>query len=224
MLRFSKSIGRSRANGLKLYQGRFRLDIGENFYTEMDWHRLPRAVVNLPSLEGFKSHVDEALGDMDSGNLGSAGLVGLNDLSGLFQPKPSCDFVFPLLLVCLPPMKSFLQIKPKDHHYKLIFLLNGKGASYFGRDRNKTLLCKPNIHLSSALLALTAELFVVSACFLPAEMDVSIEIPLVWDTLPAVPRARCLRRWKTPSRARPGFQYCTGRCIFSSPKSKSSIS
>lgn len=75
-------------------------------------------------------------------------------------------------------MKSFLQIKPKDHHYNLIFLLNGKGASYSDRDRNKTVLCKPNIHLSSALLALTAELSVVSVCFLPAEMDVSTEIPL----------------------------------------------
>lgn len=113
--------------------------------------------------------------------------------------------VFPLLRVCLPPMKSFLQTKPKDHHYKLIFLLIVKGAYYSSRDRNKTLLSKPNTHLSSALLALTAELFVVSVCFLPAEMDVSLEIPLVWDTLPAVPRARCPRRWKTPSRARPAL-------------------
>jgi len=28
------------------------------------WPRLPRAVVESPSLEGFKNHVDVALGDM----------------------------------------------------------------------------------------------------------------------------------------------------------------
>lgn len=59
------------------------------------------------------------------------------DLKGLFQPKAFYTFVFPLLLVCLPPMKPFLQKKPQNHHYNLIFLLNGKGASYSGRDRIK---------------------------------------------------------------------------------------
>jgi len=55
------------ANGLKLHQGRFRLDIKENFFTERvvkHWTRLPRAVVESPFLEGFKNHVDVAIGDM----------------------------------------------------------------------------------------------------------------------------------------------------------------
>jgi len=54
-------------DGLKLHQGRFRLDIGKNVFTERvvrPWPRLPRAVGESPSLEGFKHCVDVALGDM----------------------------------------------------------------------------------------------------------------------------------------------------------------
>ncbi|KFP04369.1 hypothetical protein N300_13488, partial [Calypte anna] len=47
--------------GSKLHQGRFRLDIRKHFFTKRlvkDCNRLPREVVDAPSLSVFKRHLD----------------------------------------------------------------------------------------------------------------------------------------------------------------------
>ena len=49
--------------------------------------QLSREVVQSPSLEVFKNHVDMALRDVVSGHGGGGLVVGLDDLRGLFQPS-----------------------------------------------------------------------------------------------------------------------------------------
>ena len=87
---------RTRGNGFKLRQKSFGLDIRRKFFTQSvvtHWNRLPKEVVNAPSLEAFKARLDVALGSLVwwLATLHIAGGLKLDDHCGPFQPRPFYD-------------------------------------------------------------------------------------------------------------------------------------
>jgi len=65
------------------------LDIGKNSFSEgvvRQWPRLPREMVESPSLKVSSKHGDVALRDVVSGHGGDGLTAGLGDPWGLFQP------------------------------------------------------------------------------------------------------------------------------------------
>ena len=89
---------RTKGNGLKLRQRKFKLYIRRKFFTQrvvMHWNRFPKEVVDAPSLEAFKARLDVALGSLVCwlATLHIAGGLKLNGHCGFVRPRPFCDLV-----------------------------------------------------------------------------------------------------------------------------------
>ena len=79
----------TRDDGLKLHQGTFSLSIRNNFFSEgaeRQWHRLHVGEKGVTIPGGIQETWNVALRDVVSGHGGGGLMVGLGDLSGLFQP------------------------------------------------------------------------------------------------------------------------------------------
>ena len=90
---------RTRGNGFKLRQGRFRLDIRRKVFTQRvvtHCSRLPKEAVDAPSLEAFEARLDVALGSLVwwLATLHIAGGLKLDDHCAPFHPRPFYDSKF----------------------------------------------------------------------------------------------------------------------------------
>ena len=64
-LLFPFNSDRTRDNGFKLHKGMFKLNIRKIFFSGrmvLHWNKLPKRMMELPSLEVFKKRVDDPSG------------------------------------------------------------------------------------------------------------------------------------------------------------------
>jgi len=87
---------RTKGNGFKLKEGRFRLDIRMKIFTMRvvkPWYRLPREVGDAPSLETFKPRLDRAPSNPIQVKMSLLMAGGWTGWSGNVSPTPNHSMV-----------------------------------------------------------------------------------------------------------------------------------
>lgn len=97
------------SNGLRLYQGRFTLDIRKNFFTE-GCEALAESRERVESLEVLKECGDVALRDMDNGHGGVELMLGLVILKVFSNLSNSMIWTFKCPKCCIRHTKILLTV------------------------------------------------------------------------------------------------------------------
>jgi len=132
---------RTRGNGCKLKEGRFRIDIRKKFFTMRvvkHWNRLPRETVAAPSLAVFKDKLDGALRNLVYWKLSllMAGGLEPDDLQDPFQPLPFHDSMILFRVPCNFLLNSFQKRRCPflilDNTKTLAYYFSGKAVTSHG--------------------------------------------------------------------------------------------
>ena len=136
---------RTRGNGFKLRQGRFRLDTRRKLFIRrvvMQWNRLPKEIVDAPSLEAFKARLDVALGSLvwSLVTLHRAWGLKLDGHCGPFQTRPFCDSVINFFTgiffsITCSLMFMFCRFESGLLDFRCFFRLHGRSVTNLMKSR-----------------------------------------------------------------------------------------
>jgi len=124
---------RTRGNGFKLKEEKFRLDTRKKFFivkVVRRGNKLPSEAAAAPSLAGFKVRLDRALSNLIYWKLSlpMAGGLELDDLQGPFQPKPFYDSA---ILCCRHPAPESLKLRKCRRRRIPVEWVSLKGLCHF---------------------------------------------------------------------------------------------
>ena len=162
---------RTRWNGLKLRQWRFRLGIRRRFFTQRvvrHWNRLPKEAVDAPSLEAFKARLDVALGSLVwwLATLHIAGGWNSMIFEVLFNPSHSM-FLWFYVSYASPILSITVSV--------LIFTENSHNVSFFSSAAHYIIFLKKHTVFWNTILPLYDKVVHLQVCYCLLLMGLTAE-------------------------------------------------